>query len=315
MINLENRIKTIEGEFHEERRAMEERQKHAKSEILEKVKEIGELREKLNSGDSGSKEELDSLRDDLKYVQLERLEATRRSGFLENKIKNLEKKLADSNKLLEEQRLLSAGAGGGEQVGRSGGNDNVDRSPKRKQPKVLGDPPKTSDFVAPSVPAPVTDGPAATLGTSNAVAVAADHGANDSCQEREPNDASVTGDGPDGMDERSVITTVPSNAGTVDAVPTVVNGSQEGGPNGGSTVHEEVVSSPDMFESISNKSALEKVAREAEQQAEEGDEPMANVEELLEGPDSPQSLNSCHNEENPSNEYTEGYFGSPFSNI
>ena len=154
MITLENMLKTTEGEFAEERRSMQERQKNAKAEILEKLKEIDNLRSKVNSDETVSKEDFDSLRDDLKTVQAEHVEATRQNSFLENKIKNLEKKLVESNKVIEEQKILAAGGIGrndAESSERNGG-----QSPRRKQAKV--DETQSNKSASASIPTNVVPG-------------------------------------------------------------------------------------------------------------------------------------------------------------
>ena len=94
MLSLEKRIKTMEKEFDEERKELIRQTNVWKVDSSDKGKEITALVKRLD-GTTLSKEEVDELKDELKHVQSEHLEATREAGFLRNKIQSLEKKLRE----------------------------------------------------------------------------------------------------------------------------------------------------------------------------------------------------------------------------
>ena len=109
MITLENQIKVSERDLLKEVEDNKVRKRSSDKVLAEKNLQISEIKKQLDEGLQASKEQLEELRDDLKNVQSERLEASRQNESLRNKVSNLQKKLSEAvNKAQEEELLTSS---------------------------------------------------------------------------------------------------------------------------------------------------------------------------------------------------------------
>ena len=86
-----------EEEFAKERSDMEKRVESIWKESSKKDEEIRKVKKtNQDKGKELAEEDFEELRDNLKYVQPERVEATRQAEFLRNKVKSLESKLKEA---------------------------------------------------------------------------------------------------------------------------------------------------------------------------------------------------------------------------